>query len=101
MIFATRSFHDIEGVPFRLFCNEFVRATERPGPFSIRVHLDGGEMCRAMLSAIRVGRRKLVTPKATTMEGDNLPPTHIGDDRIDFDVPANGRVVLSWEEGKR
>ena len=58
-------------------------------------------MCRAMLSAIRVGRRELVMPKVTTMEGDNLRATHIDDDRIDFDVPANGRVVLSWEEGKR
>ena len=101
MVFATRSFHDIEGVPFRLFCNHFVRATERPGPFSICIHLDGGETCRALLSVIRLGRRKLITPKVTTMEGDGLRATHADDDRIDFDVPANGRVVLSWEETKR
>jgi hypothetical protein len=31
LVFATRAFHQVEGAPFRLYCDHFVRAQERVG----------------------------------------------------------------------
>ncbi|UZK65357.1 hypothetical protein [Sphingomonas sp. M1-B02] len=96
-IFATRTFHPIEGAPFRLHCDHFLRSLERTGDRAVTVTLDGGETCTAGLSLVRLKRRKLTKPRLTTIGGDVLRPHATTDDRIDFRVPANGRVVLSWE----
>jgi hypothetical protein len=96
-IFATRAFHHVEGAPFRLYCDHFVRAMERTGEHALTLTLDGGETCTAGLSLVRLKRRKLTKVKVTTVGGDVLRPHHGGDDRIDYRVPANGRVVLTWD----
>jgi hypothetical protein len=96
-IFATRAFHPVEGAPFRLYCDHFVRAQERTGAHSLTLTLDGGETCTAGLSLVRERRRKLPKVRLVTVGGDALRPHEVSDDRIDFRVPANGRVVLSWE----
>jgi len=97
MIFATRAFHPVEGAPFRLYCDHFVRAMERTGERALTITLDGGETCTAGLSLVRLKRRKLPKARVSTAAGDPLRPSAVSDDRIDFRVPANGRVVLSWE----
>jgi hypothetical protein len=97
-IFATRAFHRVEGAPFRLYCDHFVRAKERTGDRSLTLTLDGGETCTAGLSIVREKRRKLPKLRLVTVGGDALRPHHRFEDRIDFHVPANGRVVLSWAE---
>ncbi|RYD48047.1 MAG: hypothetical protein EOP60_16385, partial [Sphingomonadales bacterium] len=96
-IFATRAFHRVEGAPFHLYCDHFVRAMERTGDRAVTITLDGGETCTAGLSLVRLKRRKLTKPRLTTVGGDVLRPRSASDDRIDFRVPASGRVVLSWE----
>jgi hypothetical protein len=96
-IFATRAFHHVEGAPFRLFCDHFVRAMERTGDRALSITLDGGETCTAGLSLVRMKRRTLTKPHVTTIGGDVLRPFSTTDDRIDYRVPANGRVVLTWE----
>lgn len=95
-VFATRSFHDIDGAPFRLFCNHFVQSMEHVGNRAISIQLNGGETCVALLSAVRLKRRKLGKVTLTTAGGDALRAHRRSDDRIDFHAPADGRVILSW-----
>jgi hypothetical protein len=97
MIFATRSHHRIEGAPFRLFCNIFVRAIERTGHCALTLQLDGGETCIADLSLIRLKRRKLGRIALSTAGGDQIRPHRSAADRIDYRVPASGRLILTWE----
>jgi hypothetical protein len=96
-IFATRTFHHVDGAPFRLHCDHFLRSIERTGDHALTGTLDGGETCTARLSLVRLKRRKLTKPRLTTVGGDVVRPHTSSADRIDFRVPANGRVVLSWE----
>jgi len=96
-VFATRSFHNVEGAPFRLFCDHFIMAMERTGDRALSLRLDGGETCMAGLSLVRLPRRKLTKLKLSTADGDALRPHSKTADRLDFRVPANGRLILSWE----
>ena len=96
-IFATRSFHHVEGAPFKLFSDHFVRSMERTGDRALTITLDGGETCTAGFSLVRLKRRKLPKLRLVTAGGDVLRPATTSDDRIDFRVPANGRLVLTWE----
>jgi len=96
-IFATRSSHRVDGAPFRLYCDHFVRTRERTGDRALTLTLDGGDMCIAGLSLVREKRRKLPKVRLVTVDGDALRPHASSADRIDFRIPANGRVVLTWE----
>jgi hypothetical protein len=97
MVFASRSHHAIDGAPFRLFCNLFIRSIERTGERSLTLVLDGGETCHADLSLVRLKRRRLTRVTLTTAGGDTLRPVATSDDRIDFHVPADGRLILVWD----
>jgi hypothetical protein len=94
--FAIRSHHQIENASFRLYCNQFIRASERTGERAISVMLDGGENCLADLSLVRLPRRKLPKASIMTAGGDAIRPRATSPDRIDFQVPASGRIVLTW-----
>jgi hypothetical protein len=94
--FAVRSHHHVENAPFRLYCNQFIRASERSGERALSVMLDGGENCLADVSLVRLPRRKLPKPSIMTAGGDAIRPHATSKDRIDFRVPAAGRIVLSW-----
>ncbi len=95
-VFATRAFHQVEGAPFRLYCDHFVRAQERTGDRALTLTLDGGETCSAGLSLVRLPRRKLQDLRITTAHGEVLRSHATTDDRIDYRVPASGRIVLTW-----
>ena len=96
-IFATRAFHHVEGAPFRLYCDHFIRAIERTGDRSLTISLDGGETCTARLSLVRLKRRKIGKAKVATLGGDVLRAHRSTGDRIDYYPPANGRILLTWE----
>ena len=96
-VFATRAFHKVEDAPFLLYCDHFVRAIERTDTQALSVTLDGGETCTARLSFVRAKRRKLPRTHVATVDGDVLRPHEQTADRIDYLVPANGRLVLRWE----
>jgi len=96
-IFATRAFHPVEDAPFRLYCDLFVRSMERTGDRSLTLTLDGGETCTAGLSVVRLKRHKLTRTRVTTVDGDVLRPHTSSDDRVDYRVPASGRLVLTWD----
>lgn len=97
LIFATRSFHKVEGAPFLLHCDHFLRAIERTGDRSLTITLDGGETCSAGLNLVRLKRRRLTKARLTTSGGDRIRPSNADADRVGYHVPANGRLVLTWE----
>ena len=63
---------------------------------ALTLTLDGGENCSAGLSLVRLPRRKLPVVRVTTAGGDVLRSHHRSPDRIDYRVPANGRIILTW-----
>ncbi len=98
MVFASRSFHAIDDAPFRLWCNLFVRAIERTGDCALTLVLDGGETCHADLSLVRLKRRRLPEVTLSSVGGDALRAVAESADRIDFHVPASGRLILQWSK---
>jgi hypothetical protein len=96
-VFATRSIHFVGNAPFLIYCDHFVRAQERRGERALSMSLDGGETCTANLSLVRLPRKKLPKVKVATAGGDQVRAHCESDDRVDFYVPAYGRVVLTWE----
>ena len=96
MIFATRSFHDIEDVPFRLYCNQFLRSAERTGPKALSVQFDGGESCTADLCLLPRNGDALPWAKVT-LEGGALVRQSSSDDRFIYRVPANARIAITWD----
>jgi hypothetical protein len=95
--FATRAFYELDGAPFRLFCNQFVRSTERTSDTALALHIDGGDVCDADLRLLRRGRRKLPKTTLQTAGGDVLRPRERAADHVGYTVPANGRLILRWE----
>ena len=95
-VYATRSHHNVENAPFRLFCNLFVHAIERTADKALSIQLDGGETCTATLSLVRLKGRRLPQAKLMTASGDALRPRKDDKDRVDFRVPAKGRLILTW-----
>jgi hypothetical protein len=49
-VFATRTFHRIDGVPFMLFCNQFLLAIDRPTERAMIVKLAGAPDYEALLA---------------------------------------------------
>ena len=96
-IFTSRAFHPVVGAPFTLFCDQLLRAKERTADRALTITLDGGEACTANVRLIRAGRRKLPKFSVMTAVGDVLRPSATSADRIDYRVPAAGRLVLTWE----
>jgi hypothetical protein len=87
----------VENAPFRLYCNHFIRASERTGERALSLLLAGGETCFANLALVRLKRRKLPAARLMTSEGDTIRPHARSSDRIEFRVPANSRCILTWD----
>ncbi|MDF2494629.1 hypothetical protein [Sphingomonas sp.] len=96
-IFATRAFHNVPDAPFRLYCDYLVRGIERMGDRALTITLDGSEPCTANLRLVRLKRHKLPRTNVTAAAGDTLRPYASDEDRIDYHVPASGRLVITWE----
>jgi len=97
LVFASRAFHEIEDAPFRLFCDHFIMASERTGDRAISIRLEGGETCTAMLSVVRSGQTKIPRMVVKTVVDDIVPPRKRTADRVEYHVPASGRLILTWE----
>ncbi|MDP9057328.1 MAG: hypothetical protein M3N34_08435, partial [Pseudomonadota bacterium] len=82
---------------FGLYWFLFLRSGVRTGDRALTITLDGGETCSAGLSVVRLKRRRLPNVKLTIVGGDALHPHAVSEDRVDFRIPANGRLVLNWE----
>jgi hypothetical protein len=95
-VFASRMFHPVSNAPFRLFCDHFIQASERTGERAISISLQGGEDCTAHISLIRTGKEQLPEAKLKLASSDEIEPCLRSDDRIDYQLPAISRVILSW-----
>ncbi len=95
-VFASRAFHSVSNAPFRIFCDHFLLASERVGERALTFQLGGGEGRVASLALVRTGRAKLPGFTVTTLAGDSLPVHRSHPARIEYRVPANGRVALNW-----
>lgn len=96
-IFASRALHHVEGAPFRLYCDLLLRVVERIGDRALSIQLDGGETRTADLRLVRLKRRRLTDSSLVTANGDPIEAEATGPDRIDYRVPASGRLILTWE----
>lgn len=96
LVFASRAFHTVADAPFRLFCDHFIMNSERTGDHAISLSVEGGETCSALLSVVRIGRAALPGFTIQTAGGDRVRPHKKARDRIDYHVPANGRLIVSW-----
>jgi hypothetical protein len=96
MAFAARNFHDIDGAPFKLFCDHFTRAHERIEPNRISIQLDGGENCKARLSILSRRGAKLPKTNVECIDGVVAEITERTEGRQDYRIPAQGRIILSW-----
>jgi hypothetical protein len=95
-VFASRCFHNVRDAPFRMFCDHFLLASERPSERALSFQLGGGEGREASLSLIRIGRAKLPSFTVTTADGDRIRPRHSTADRIVYSVQADSRFTLAW-----
>jgi len=98
-VFASRAFHTVEGAPFRFFCDHFPVNSERTSDTGLNFELNGGDACTAALSVVRLPRHTLPAIHVATARGDRIRPIRSGPDRIDYVIPANGRVLLHWGSG--
>ncbi|WP_347303002.1 hypothetical protein V5740_13595 [Croceibacterium sp. TMG7-5b_MA50] len=97
-VLASRAFHQVEDAPFRLFCNYFLLAKERTGDRALSIQLTGTQGCTALFVIVRHGRAKLPECQLVTAGGDPIRPSMVADERIEFNVPADARVVLTWSQ---
>jgi hypothetical protein len=95
-VFASRCFHTVRDAPFRMFCDHFLLASERPAERALSFQLAGCEGREANLSLTRTGRAKLPGFTVITAGGDRIRPRHSAADRIEYRVPADSRITLSW-----
>lgn len=94
-VFASRAFHNVANAPFRIFCDHFLLASERPSERSLNFQLGGGEGREALIALLPTGRAKLPEFAVTTMAGDRLRP-HRANGHLAYRAPANGRIQISW-----
>lgn len=95
-VFASRSFHNVEGAPFRLFCDHFPVTSERTSERSLSFGIQGGEDRSAAFALVRLPRKRLPKVTLRTTGGETLRPVHRSPDRIEYAIPAIGEVSLNW-----
>ena len=95
-VFASRSFHPVEGAPFRIFCDHFPVTNERTSERSITFGLDGGHARQAAFSVVRLDRRTLPRFTLRTISGETLRPRRRTAALIEYSIPASGEISLHW-----
>jgi hypothetical protein len=95
-VFASRAFHNVRDAPFRIFCDHFMLTSERPSQRAVMFQLGGSEGFDASLSLMRSGRAKLPEFTVTTAADKHIKPRMTSADRVEYRVPANGRITLAW-----
>ena len=96
MAFAARSFHKVEGAPFTLFCDHFIRAHERIDAKRVSIQLDGGENCDARISVLAGRGAALPKTYVECADKQTARSEQRTSGRQDYVVPAQGRIILSW-----
>lgn len=94
-IFATQSFHKIEGAPFELFCDSFVFGWERPTPRTALLTLGGSPAAEATLALLANGKGSMGPISLTVADGRRRKGRREGGQLV-FSVPADASLTLSW-----
>lgn len=95
-VFASRSFHAVEGAPFRIFCDHFPVTSERTSERSLSFGIDGGTARLSSFSIVRLPGKRFARVTLRTAGGETIRPRYRSADRIDFVIPASGQVMLAW-----
>jgi hypothetical protein len=98
MVFATRAFHRIDGAPFMLHCDHFVRALSRSDERMVSFALDGPSGVSALVSLVAdKPRRRASAFVLHDAAGQVIDPLKAPDDVLcRFKVQAQGVFTLSW-----
>jgi hypothetical protein len=96
-IFASRTFHHVDGAPFRLFCNAFLLASDRTSDTSMSFHLGGDPGGVADLFLLPLQRRSLSSVTVTSEPGGAVKAKKRGA-RHEYRIPSNARVHLRWPD---
>jgi len=101
MVFATRAFHRIEGAPFLVFCDSFIRAMHRLDSHTVNLRVDGHETTPLRLALLPFDRKgKGLKLKIWTANREELEITEV-DGRYETWAPSNNSLLLSWKEQAR
>jgi len=95
-VFASRAFHNVNGAPFRIFCDHFPATSERTSERSLTFGIEGGHSRRAAFKLTRLQGQKMPRFKLRTIGGEVLKPHRRGTDMVEYDIPANGEISLHW-----
>lgn len=95
-VFASRSFHQVDDAPFRIFCDHFPVTGERTSECSLTFGLDGGHGRFAVFSLIRISRKKMPRFTLRTIAGEPVRPFRRCADLVEYRIPASGEVSLLW-----
>jgi hypothetical protein len=97
MIYASRAFRRLEGAPFVLFCDCFIRAIHRIDGHTVSLRIDGYSGTQARLALVGEGLDRLAA-RLTTSSGESLEFAET-DGRLECWVPAGTAMLLAWEQG--
>lgn len=102
LIYTTRSFRRIEGVPFLIWCDVFVRAVHKIDATTISMRIDGPAGTEARLALVLEDGTPLnsIEPRLTTSDGQTLP-FELQDGRLEARLPADASLLLAWNENGR
>ncbi|MEH3038361.1 MAG: hypothetical protein PGN23_17990 [Sphingomonas adhaesiva] len=96
LVLASRAFHRVDDAPFHIFSDHLLAAQETTGDRAIGLQLTGTRESEALLAIVRRGRRRLPACHVTIGDGEAIRPTYVGHDRIEFRLPGDAHVTLSW-----
>jgi hypothetical protein len=94
MVFATRSFHVLEGAPFRLFCDHFLLAIDRPSDRAVIVHLAGEAGQEALLTLCPPPLERIPALRVTVNE-QPLRAHRVGS-RREYRCESGSTLELTW-----
>lgn len=98
LIFATRAFHRVEGAPFLLFCDHFLRAVTRLDEHTLSVKIDGEDSHVAKFALLRSGRKDLPEVILRTLDGSVVEACERDENAITYRAPAYTGLILSWRQ---
>jgi len=96
MVFATRSYHRIEGAPFAVFCDHFLRAFTRVDNRTISFALDGEADAVAQFAIVKTGRAKMPEVVLRYRSRQRLEPARSAAGELCWEVPGDSALVLAW-----
>lgn len=99
LIYATRAFRRIEGVPFLIWCDTFVRAVHQIDGTTISMRVDGPAGSRARLALVpQHGELPSgLEPRLTSPDGHAFSFEE-RDGRLETEISADTSLLLAWKD---